>query len=88
VAFTPDMLAQIEAQRALFASDDHIRERASVWRDASPEECFAAVIDQCREAEYFLSLKSPGELERVLAPIELPEDTLAILAALQRQPAK
>ena len=77
------MLEQIEAQRAHFASDDHIRERAATWRDATPEECLVAVIDQCREAEYFLSLKTSEELERVLASPPIPPDTLAILARLQ-----
>lgn len=85
VAFTPDMLAKIEAQRAYFASDDHLRERAAVFRDATPEQCLIAVIEQCREAEYFLSLKSAAELERVLAPEPIPDDTLAILEDLQRR---
>lgn len=85
MAFTPDMLAKIEAQRAYFASDDHLRERAAVWRDATPEQCLVAVIEQCREAEYFLSLKSPDERDRVLAPEPIPDDTLAILEDLQRR---
>jgi hypothetical protein len=84
VAFSPAQLARLEAQRAYFASDDRLRERAALWRDKSPEECLAAVIEQCREAEYFLSLKSPEELERVLAPEPLPPDTIAILESLQR----
>jgi hypothetical protein len=84
VTFTADMLAQIEALRAHFARDEHVKERAARWRGATPEECLAAVIEQCREAEYFLSLKTPEELERVLAPEPLPADTLAILEALQR----
>ena len=79
------MLAQIEAQRAYFASDEHIRERAAVWRDATPAERLAAVADQCREAEYFLDLKTPEERERALAPAPIPADTLAILEALQRR---
>lgn len=79
------MLAQLEAQRAYFASDDRIRERAAVWRDATPEQCLVAVIEQCREAEYFLSLKAPDELARVLAPEPLPADTIAILESLQRK---
>ena len=84
MAFTPEQLRQLEAQRAWFASDDHLRERASIWRDATPEDRLAAVIEQCREAEYFLSLKTAEELERVLAPEPLPADTIAILEALQR----
>ena len=85
MAFTAEMLAQIEAQRAHFASDDHVRERAAVWRDATPEQRLAAVIDQCREAEYFLALKTPEALERVLAPTPIPDDTIAILERLQRR---
>jgi hypothetical protein len=78
------MLALLEAQRAHLASDEHVRERAAVWRDATPEQHLAAVIEQCREAEYFLSLKDPAELERALTPLPLPDDTVAILEALQR----
>ena len=84
VGFTPEMLAQIEAQRAYFASDEHIRERAAIWRGVPPEECLAAVIEQCREAEYFLSMKPPAELERVLAPAPIPADTLELLERMQR----
>lgn len=85
MAFTADQLAVLEAQRAYFASDELIRERAAMWRGASPEECLVAVIESCTEAAYFLSLKSPEELERVLAPVPLPPDTLLILEALQRR---
>jgi hypothetical protein len=85
VAFTPDQLAVLEAQWAYFRSDEVIKDRAAVWRDASPEDCLAAVIESCNEAAYFLSLKSPDELERVLAPVPLPADTIAILEALQRR---
>ena len=77
-------MAQLEAQRAYFASDEHIKERAAMWRDATPEECLEALRECCEEAEYFLSLKTPEELERVLAPQPIPPDTLAILEALQR----
>jgi hypothetical protein len=79
------MRARLEAQRAYFAGDDHIRDRAAVWRDASPAECLAAVIDQCREVEYFLSLKPPAELDRVLEPEPIPSATLQILEDLQRR---
>ena len=85
VVVTPEMLAQLEAQRAYFASDEHIKERAAIWREATLEEHLAAAVDQCREAAYFLSLKSADELERVLEPAPIPADTLAILEALQRR---
>jgi hypothetical protein len=84
VTFTPQMLAELEAQRAYFASDEHIRERSAVWRDASIAECLAATADACREAESLMALKTPAEIERLLEPEPLPEDTIAILEALQR----
>ena len=85
MAFTTKMLAELEAQRAYFASTAHLVDRASLWRDATPEQCLVAVIEQCQEAEYFLALKTAAELERVLAPAPIPADTLAILEALQRR---
>ena len=83
VAVTSDMLARIEAQRAHFASDDHIRERAAIWRDATPEVCLEAVTGLCADAAYFLSLKDPETLARVLEPPPIPADTVAILEALR-----
>ena len=80
-----DMLAVLERQRAYFASDEHLRERAEPWRDATPEQCLAATIDQCREAELLLSMKDPAERERALRPMPIPSDTQAILEALQRR---
>ena len=82
MAFTPDQ--QLAAQHAYFASDEYLKERAAIWADATPEECLVAAIEQCEEAEMFLSMKSPEELERVLARPPLPEDTIAILEALQQ----
>jgi hypothetical protein len=84
VVFSPEMLAMLEAQRAYLASDAHLLERAERWRNATPEECLVAVIEQCEEARYFLELKTPEELERVLAPTPLPADTILILEALAR----
>lgn len=88
MAFTPEMLAQLEAQRAYLASNEHLAERAARWRDATPEACLVAVIEQCEEARYFLSQKSPEELARVLAPAPLPADVVAILEAIARTPPR
>jgi hypothetical protein len=82
--YTPEMLALIEAQRAYFASDDHLRREAEPWRDASPEERLAAVAEMCAAGDYFLSQLDPETLERVLRPVPLPEDTIAILRALRQ----
>ena len=81
--YTPEMLALLEAQRAYFASDDHIRREVEVWRDASPEERLAAVAEMCAAGDYFLSQLDSETLERVLRPVPLPDDTIAILMALR-----
>jgi hypothetical protein len=77
-------LAILERQRAYFASDEHLRFRGSVWRDATPEECLAALEEQCKDAEEMYALKTPDELAALLQPVPIPADTLALLAALQR----
>ncbi len=78
------MLAVLDAQRAWFASDEHIKERAAIWRDATPEECLEAVAELCTEAAMFLSRLSDSELERALAPDPLPPDTARLLEAICR----
>jgi hypothetical protein len=82
--YTPEMLALLEAQRAYFASDEHIRRELEPWRDASPEERLAAVSEMCAAADYFLSQLDSLTLERVLRPAPLPDDTIEILMALRR----
>jgi hypothetical protein len=79
------MLARIEAQRAHFASDDHIRERAAPWRDATPETCLAATFAECETADYLMSLKPAEERAAVVQSVPIPPDTIAILEALQRR---
>lgn len=85
--YTPKMLAMIDAQREYFASDDHLRREAAPWRDASPEERLAAVAEMCAAGDYFLSQLDPETLERVLRPVPLPDDTIAILMALRQSAA-
>jgi hypothetical protein len=65
--------AILEAQRAYFDERAEIEREAAIWRDASPEECFAAMFALCAEADYFLSLLGPDELERAIQPDPLPE---------------
>lgn len=81
------MLAMLEAQRAYFSCDDHIRRETEPWRDASPEERLAAVAEMCAAGDHFLSQLAPEVLERVLRPVPLPDDTIEILMALRRTPA-
>jgi hypothetical protein len=82
--YTAEMHALLEAQRAYFASDDHLRREVEPWRDASPEERLAAVAEMCAAGDYFLSQLDPETLERVLRPVPLPDDTIQILMALRR----
>jgi len=66
-----------------FASDDRIREEVEIWRDTTVEERLAEVAEMCAAGDYFLSRLEPEVLERVLRPLPLPEDTLALLARLR-----
>jgi hypothetical protein len=86
MASEAEMLAVLEAQRAWFSSDEHIKERARLWRDATPEECFEATAELCIEAAFFLSRLSEEELQRALAPEPIPPDTLQLLEAICRYP--
>jgi hypothetical protein len=83
MASEAEMLAVIEARRAWFASDEHIKERAAIWRAATPEECLEAVAELCTEAAAFLSRLSESELDRALAPDPLPPDTVQRLEAIR-----
>jgi hypothetical protein len=85
VVISPEMLAKQEALRAHFASDELLVERASVWRDATPQECQAATEEECVATEQFLSQLDPETLERALAPESLPSDVEQILVRLWSQ---
>jgi hypothetical protein len=71
----------LESQRALLRRKDEREREAALWRDATPEECLAAMFDLCREADHYLARLTPAELERALVPDSLPADTLALLSA-------
>lgn len=83
MSYTPEMLAKLEAQRAYFASDAHIRREVEVWRDATPEERLAEVASMCAAGDAFLARQDPETLERLLRREPLPADTIEILAALR-----
>jgi len=82
--YTAQMLALLEAQRAYFASDEHIRREVEPWRDALPEERLAAVAEMCAAGDYFLSQVDHETRDRVLRPAPMPQDTIEILMALRR----
>jgi hypothetical protein len=86
MASEAEMLAVLEAQRAWFASDEHIKERAAIWRDATPQECLEATAELCAEAALFLSRLSDAELDRALQPEPLPPGTIQLLEAIARSP--
>jgi hypothetical protein len=77
-----DWSERLERQRAYFASDEHLRDNAKLWIDATPEECVAATYESCEEAAFFLSRLDPEALERALAPTPLPAETEALLIRL------
>jgi hypothetical protein len=81
--YTPEMLAQLEAQIAYFRSDDRIREEVALWADATPEQRLAELPGMCAAADHFLSRLDPAALERALAPEPLPADSIAVLSALR-----
>ena len=86
--YTPEMLAMLERQREHFASDERVKERAAVWRHATPQECLAALAASCAEAEHFLSLYSPEVLNKALEPDPLPRDTVELLERLWQSRAR
>lgn len=82
MAYPPELHSKLEAQRAYFASDDRIRDRAALWLDATPAQCLAAVYECCEEAAFFLSRLDPAALDRALAQPLLPAETEALLTRL------
>jgi hypothetical protein len=81
VASLADANAILEAQRAELGGDEALRREAAPWRDASPAECFEAVIALCRDTDHYLAMLSAEQLERALAPVPLPADALELLRA-------
>jgi hypothetical protein len=82
-AFTPEQLAMLERQRAYFASDDLIRERAAPWIGASPEERWIEVKGMCEWAETCLENLPADAGERARNREPLPASTIALLESLQ-----
>lgn len=74
----------LERQRAFFASDECLLQRAAAWRDATPEECWQAVCEECRAAAYLIESYPEEIRDRALARESLPPDTLRLLVAMQK----
>jgi hypothetical protein len=83
VDYTPEMRAMLEAQRAYFASDDHIRREVAMWIDSTPEERLDAAAKMCEAGHRFLMQTDDETLARIQACDAMPDDTIAILTALR-----
>ena len=79
-----DANAVLEAQRAAFTGDDHVRREVEPWRDAPPAARLRAFDALCRDTLHWLARLSPAAQERATAPTPLPEDAWPILRVLQR----
>lgn len=80
----PDPLAQLEAQRAHFASDEHIREEVAMWADTTPEQRLEALAAMSAANDAMLERVDDAALERMRRLRELPADVVAILESLAK----
>ena len=80
------MIAMLEAQRAYFASDDHIRREVAVWADSTPEERLVELAEMCAASDFFLARLEPEALERALRREPLPADSAEVFRAIRRLP--
>ena len=79
-----DPLAQLAAQRAHFASDDHVREEVAIWADASAEERLRELDAISADNDFMLARIDDARLERMRTLRALPADTEAILEYLAK----
>ncbi len=77
-------MTTLDAQRAHFASDDHIREEVEVWADATPQERLAELAAMSAASEFYLARLDDAALIRLRALRELPADTVAILEGIRK----
>lgn len=74
----------LRRQVEYFSSDEVLRDRAVLYRNASPEECLVATAECCAMAEAMFAMMEPDVRERARVPQPVPEHILAILQAMQR----
>lgn len=84
MASSRDPLDQLEAQRAYFASDDHIREEVAIWADATPEERLRELDAMSADNEAMLARIDDKALARMRELHRLTPDAEAILVNLRR----
>ena len=82
--YTPEMRAMLERQRAYFASDECLRERAALYRGLTPAQCWAETVELCGSLDWFLDRMEPEVRARALEPEPLPAELVAILEQMQR----
>ena len=85
MAYAKAILDQLEAQRAYFASDDHIRREVEIWAGTTPEQRLAEVAAMCKVGDFYWSRIDPAAIERMQALHELPADTIAVLERVRRE---
>lgn len=75
--------ARLLAQADAFATDEHIREEASRWREASPAQRLAETWRLAGLFPWFRSMWSEELRERAAEPDPLPRETLALLERMK-----
>lgn len=76
----PETLAVFEILQAAFAGDARVVGGPEVWRDKTPEQCWAATATMCDQAHLLLQLLPTELQERLRAEEPIPDSVLAALA--------
>lgn len=79
-----DPLQQLEAQRAYFASGDHIRDEVAIWADTTPEERLRELDAMSADNEAMLARIDDEALARMRELRAQTPDAEAILVHLRR----
>lgn len=79
-----DSLAKLEAQRAYFASDEHIRDEVRIWADSTPEERLRELDAMSSENEIMLERMDGARLERVRELRAMSPETQGLLERLRK----
>ena len=79
-----DPLAQLEAQREHFASDEHVREEVRIWADTSPDERLRELAAISASNDTMLARLDDARLERMRRLRAVTPEVEAILARIRR----
>lgn len=75
--------ALLEAQRALFSGDDHVRREVEPWLRATPVERLRAFALMSGDTLRWLARLTPEQLARATAADPLPEDAGPVMRTLR-----